>query len=84
MGDLEDDTRGAEVVVIVPEFRIDEGDTPGHALRRRFVVVEDDEVDAPFTEDPRLLARVRPAIGRDEEIGRMASRQFSMPFTLRP
>ena len=72
VGDLEDDARGAEVMVIVPEFRIDEGDARGHALRRRFVVVEDDEVDAPFTEDPRLLARVRPAIGRDEKPGRMA------------
>ena len=70
MGDLENDPGRAKVVKIVAQLRIDEGDALRHAIGRGLVVVEDDEVDAFLLQQPRFLARVRAAVGGNEEIGK--------------
>ncbi len=84
MGDLEDDTRGAEVVVIVPSFGLTRATHPatpsgeGSWWSRMM---------RSMPRSRRIRASSREFVPQSAAMrrsGEWPSRQFSMPFTLRP
>ena len=68
MGDFEDEAGGAEVVVVVAELRIHQGEAVRLSQGGELVMVHDDAVHAVLAQLCHLCQRGGAAVQRDEQV----------------